>query len=317
MACSRSALLSPFHPIAKTTLFNALPDPHTFLGAHKQLSMYTACWLMMWPLWINLATHRQCGRPYPHPQDWKIFLVDLYVEMGLVFLILSLPLVLTLHKKSSGSQKHNNRQKHQKTGHEKKDDEEKNAEEVPVQVDKFSVNTSGLSPTNVFWQGKLLITKQALIDNNYSVVSSVYTEVIWELFNGNFMLELLTTDWAIVPCSDTDLYSALGCDALVATCFPDSIYVSLNYPMANKGLGAFHWQDRIEYVEAFCFLLSLWGRKTVDRLRAMSPVVATLSKADVLQVEQLAYHFYCRTFFDNFGCAPCIPCQLPLSPPSS
>ena len=219
--------------------------------------------------------------------------------MGLIFPSSSSSFVLTStsHKKQSGSQKGNNQQKHQKTEH-KEGDKDK---EVPVPDDKFGVEMSDFSPTNVFWQGKLLVPKDALINNKYSVVDSVTTEIIWELFNGNFVLELLATDRVIIPCHNDDLYSVLGHDALVAACFPDSIYISLNYPTVDEGLGAFHWQDQIEYVKAFCSLLSRWDGRTVIQLKAMSPVVATSSKAYVLQVEQLAYCFYCQMFFDCFS----------------
>ena len=47
--------------------------------------MYTACWLLMRPQWINLATHRKPGQPYPEPQDWKDFLSNLYAKIGLPF----------------------------------------------------------------------------------------------------------------------------------------------------------------------------------------------------------------------------------------
>ena len=46
-------------------------------------------------------------------------------------------------------------------------------------------------------------------------------------------------------------------------------------------------------------------------LASLPAVVATSLEQYVREVERLAYGFYCQMFFDYFGRAPCVPCQLP------
>jgi hypothetical protein len=287
------------HPNRELLRGYALPDPHAFLGTTQRLDMYCACWLMIRPLWINLATHRRPGSAYPQPQDWKTFLTDLYLQMGLILPSSSHGAVSTSHKKSSTSGKRKdqqgqqNRSKRQKTGDDSEHEGVENAM-FNVDISKFS------SPSDVFWRDEMLITKDSLTSNRYSIVSSVAREIVWELFNTNFALELLATDRVIFPRNNT-LYSALERDALVAECFPDCVLVGLDYPLADKGLGAFFWRDRIEYVEAFRSLLSTWQGPAAGQLGRMSALVANSSELHVLEVERLAYRFYCQTFFDYFG----------------
>ena len=69
------------HPDRTLLRGYALLDPHAFLRSTSRLHIYTACWLMIRPLWINLAINRQADQngdcsPYPEPQDWKGFLFE-------------------------------------------------------------------------------------------------------------------------------------------------------------------------------------------------------------------------------------------------
>jgi len=64
----------------------ALPDLHLFLRSGRS-ALYMICWLMIKPLWLNMATSHngedeKCS-PYPEPQDWRAFLTDLWGKMGL------------------------------------------------------------------------------------------------------------------------------------------------------------------------------------------------------------------------------------------
>jgi hypothetical protein len=164
---------------------------------------------------------------------------------------------------------------------------------------------------DVFWRDELLFTRASLVSNKFSVVSSISREIVWELFNTNFALELLATDRVIHPREENDLHSALGRDALVADCIPDKVMIRLGFPTEDKGLGALHWRERIECLEAFRVLLSSWTGNEATQLKVMAAVAESSSEEYVAQVERLAYRFYCQTFFDYFGRAPCVPCQLP------
>jgi hypothetical protein len=296
------------HP--NKTLFRgyALPDPHLFLMSGRS-AMYTICWLTIKPLWLNLATNRvgeggKCS-PYPEPQDWRAFLADLCGKMGLEVVSSGSQSRKNASESKEAQEARHGREKRRKT----KDDTNR--------VDKFELDTSlYTSPSDIFWRGKLLLTKDALRNNQFTVRNSVSKEIIWELFNQNFALELLALDRVIFPRDSMTDEEAMEGDAKVSACFPDGILVGMAFPTVDQGLGALRWRDRIEYVEAFRLLLSTWKGEMVSegvalQLGGLALVESTATEQRVEALEMVAYAFYCQTFFDHFGRAPCIPCRLP------
>ena len=267
------------------------------------------CWLTIKPLWLNMATNHvgkdgKCSL-YPEPQDWRAFLTDLCGKMGLQVGSSGSQSCKDTSKSKEAEEACHGREKWRRT----KDDTKR--------VDKFKLNTLlYTSPSDTFWQGKLLLTKDALKNNQFTVRSSVAKEIIWELFNQNFALELLALDWVIFPRGNMTDEEGMERDAKVSACFPDGIPVGMGYSMVDQGLGALRWRDRVEYVEAFRSLLSTWKGETVSedvalRLGGLPLVVSTVTEQHVEALEMVAYAFYCQTFFDHFGRAPCVPCQLP------
>jgi hypothetical protein len=177
---------------------------------------------------------------------------------------------------------------------------------------KFQIDTSDLTvPSDVFWRGQVLFSKDALRNNELTIDDKVSREIVWELFNNNFALELLATDRVRFPRHNLSEDEGMDRDARVAACFPEGILVGMDYPMLDRGLGAAHWQDRYEYVEAFRLLLSTWGGGIAMTLEEMLPLMRTSSEREVENVERVAYPFYCQKFFDFFGRAPCVPPRLP------
>lgn len=259
--------------------------------------MYTASWLLIRAMWIHSATNRHNNErncaPYPEPQDWKNYLADLFGKMGIR---LDSPEVNS-SKIPDGIKKRNKKRK---------------VELIEGADVKFQISTSDLtSPSDVFWRGRLLFSKDMLRNNQLTINEQISREVIWELFNNNFALELLATDRVRIPRDKMSEDDAMDRDARVAACFPEGIFVSMDYPTVDKGLGAADWRERCEYVEAFRVLLSLWGGRTALALEEMFPIMPTSSEKEVEDVEKMAYPFYCQMFFDCFGRAPCIPARLP------
>jgi len=297
------------HPNRTLLRGYALPDPHAFLRSTSRLDIYTACWLMIRPLWINLAINRQADQngdcsPYPEPQDWKAFLFDLFGKMG-----------LSLPSSSSSGDGPTSSQFVASSGASRGRRERAKRRRIQDENDrfgKFKLDTSEFTaPADVYWRGKLLFSKDALRSSNFRLELKVAKEIIWELFNGNFALELLATDRVVFPRDKMEEYGALERDTNVAACFPDGVLVGMEYPKVDRGLGALHWQDRLEYVEALRSLLSTWGGAQAAQLGKTPALSITSLGQQVEQVERLAYPFYCQTFFDYFGRAPCVPCQLP------
>ena len=140
------------------------------------------------------------------------------------------------------------------------------------------------------------------------MANNVWKEVVWDLFEHNFRLELLALDGCIFPrdlLADEDVASR---DDMVLAVFPGNTVLSNTYPTKDEGLAAKDWQARRKYVEAFRLLLSYWPGQEAEILQKMSPGVTERS---VIEVEKVAYPFYCRTFFRYLGRAPCTPHRLP------
>lgn len=292
------------------TLFRgyALPDPHLFLKSGRS-ALYIMCWLTIKPLWLNMATSREsedgkCS-PYPEPQDWRAFLTDIWGKMGLEVGGSSSQQHKDPSESKEAEQSRHSREKRRKT----KGDTHR--------VDKFKVDTSlYTSPSDIFWRGRLLFTKDDLRSNHFSMRSSVAKEVIWELFNQNFALEVLALDRVIIPRVNLSYEEGMKRDTEVYACFPEGILVGMEYPGVDEGLGALCWQNRLEYVEAFRSLLSTWEGDMVSeevalQLGRLPLVMATATEQHVEALEMVAYPFYCQTFFDHFGRAPCVPGRLP------
>ena len=282
------------HPDRTLLRGYALPDPHAFMNTGSRLGTYIVSWLMIKPLWLNLATNRttvegHCS-PYPEPQDWRDFLTDLHGNMGL-------GLAPSRSKESSAPEGVQDRDKRRKYEHNN------------ARLNKFNIDTSKFTtPPDIFWRGKILLTR-AEVKEKYSINETIAKEVIWELINHNFALELLALDRVLF--NNLSEYDRQERDANVARCFPDSILVGLDYPTVDRGLGALRWQDRMEYVEAFRSLLSTWKGDAADELGRLGPLMHPASQHQVEAVERRAYVLYCQTFFDWFARAPTVPCRLP------
>lgn len=151
---------------------------------------------------------------------------------------------------------------------------------------------------------------------DFSLALPFIRNIVWHLIEQNFRLELLALDRCLFP------RHALGNqdrDIFVAEAVPDGVFV-LRRPQRNDdGLGAVQWQDRMVYVERLRLILVTWPNapaalKTMTAgVFDVSGAFSTTSEARVTAVEQVAYPFYCRTFFRFFGRAATVPCPFPTA----
>ena len=163
----------------------------------------------------------------------------------------------------------------------------------------------------VHWNGKLVLSAEK-IQKSFIFPALVGAQIIWELFENNFRLELLALDRCVRPRAGN---VAEQWDEEVRRIFPRSAWMVLTVPTWDEGLGAAQAADRVAYVERFRKLLASWPEGTA--LQELSAQVDEGSsdvykETAVLRVEAVAYPFYCRTFFKYFSRAPSVPYQLPL-----
>lgn len=164
----------------------------------------------------------------------------------------------------------------------------------------------------------MLCVSDSVVLEDVSISDSILREVIWDLFKHNFRLELLALDRSIYLRTRLSEAEGLSRDEMVAACLPYGTLVSLDWPSRGKGLGARATEERVRYVEAFKLLLMIWPGSKATELKTLPPIprpyAANIPRHEQLvwRVERVAYPFYCQTFFDYFGRAPCVPHQLPI-----
>jgi len=169
------------------------------------------------------------------------------------------------------------------------------------------------SPGDVFWQGVVVIKAAEVKAGSFGFTIPIARQIMWDIFENNFRLELLTLDRAIVPRS-SDGYRALERDGMVMRVMPTGAFMTNRMPYGDMGLGARSWQNRARFVEAFRELLSSWPGEAAQQLKRMSAGVWVSdgvgfqgTEWNVLAVERIALPFYCQMFFNYFGRAATIP----------
>ncbi|KDR74565.1 hypothetical protein GALMADRAFT_141585 [Galerina marginata CBS 339.88] len=266
-------------------------DPFVFANEklwEERMKVFLIGWLAIRAVWIYRTTSRLSKRDQiPEPQQWKNYL------MYCVGPRLGFP----------AEQK--NPTKRIKT---------------PAELlDLFRLDLSNISgPVRLVWKRGVIATLQDVQNGNARISLQMTKEIIWDLYDLNFRLEMLALDRCVVPHEGLSEYAALERDLMVAACFYGMSFVRVDIPSTDEGLGAPAWEDRMEYVEAFRLLLCTWPGSPSGRLRSMSAITRTSSSSfsstshQVSAVKGIAYPFYCQTFFEYFGRAPSVPHQLPL-----
>lgn len=270
------------------------PDP-TFLAKDSNMSYSTKVYLLGWlalrPGWLARLADATVSPPsYPNPQQWKD-VIKIDVGRALNF----------AQRLKSTEDSSNKRQK----------------KEANVK-DALGIDWSALrSSVDIFWKGHLLCSSGSTNVDRLFISTTVLKEVIWDLMEHNFRFELLALDRSIFPRARLSEHAATARDEMVAACLPNQTFVSLDWPVHDEGLGARKWEDRMEFVEAFRILLVTWPGSAAQMLQGMTAIqrhsgsAFTGQERLVEQVEQVAYPFYCQTFFNYFARAPSVPHNRP------
>lgn len=301
------------------TLFKgyALPDPAIFTSPdakQDRIQKNFIAWLLIRPAWITYTTSRQSKAESAMPQaaNWKAFLAKLSKRFGFdgQSAVQSAPSSNVRSRGFAGSHGAPPRggqpapkvRKIQRSG---------NVTQYDID-DTFSQNLKS-ALVDVSWEGDIVKPRDAVERGCLELPPVILREVMWELYEQNFRLELLALERCIVSGVDMSLESRTAREDMVSNVFPDGRIVMYRLPTRDEGLGAQAWTARVRYVEAFRLLLELWPGSPSSALR---PLVepgqdGEASEALVRTVEGALYKFYCQTFFQYFGRAATIPCPRP------
>lgn len=249
----------------------------------------------------------------PQGQDWKSYLVHISRSLGLEDMS---DLASTSSKKSRGS----------KIGFAGSWGVMTRSGQPAAKVQKTrsrAIGTDGMDKLfdvnltatviDVHWNGGMVKTSDNLRQGQLELPPHILMQVAWDLYEQNFRLELLALDRSIFLRSKMTVDQEAARDILITDIFPDGLFILYQLPSKDEGLGARDWKSRIVYVEAFRRLLMDWpASPDTDDIALLAEVkLAYDGEKRVRAVECAIFQFYCQTFFDYFGRAPCLPHHLP------
>jgi len=137
---------------------------------------------------------------------------------------------------------------------------------------------------------------------------NVLREILWELYEVNFIHELQSLDRR--ACQNLDLLNdnqlferQIG----ISQCFHTSSFRHVPIPSKNLGLADDDFDERFRFITGLYYIMKSWkGDKPAmltDDLSDMSPNTAR-------EVEKVVAKYYCQQFFNYFGRAAQVPHRL-------
>jgi len=324
-----------------------LPDPGYFVRGYREtpdrVNKLLLVWLYLRSGWMaRISTpnytvepgkdNEEPKRKTPSPQQWKDFLMKVGRGMGLDFNAdsnsasashvassahsSSTPRAGSFSQSHSASRGGMSRNAGSQSRHmhpPKKSKPRKKSQAEFEDEFRFSIDLQNW-PMDLYWDGDIVRSKDTSL--SIPLPLSTLRLIVWDLVENNWRAELLILDRCLVPRTTMTSAEQTERDNQVAGVFSGGDLIVWRMPMHDRGLGAEHWQHRAVYVEAFCELLSAWPGEEARRLAEMSAGTAVsdhLTAQNVLDMETVAYPFYCHMFFQYFGRAATIPCAMPRS----
>jgi hypothetical protein len=169
-------------------------------------------------------------------------------------------------------------------------------------------------PETLLWQGRRLVARD--IEN--CVDSHTLSEIIWELYEINFRLELLALDRAVNPAAwvvpaGGDFTSLVRWQQ-VCSVFPDSRVIVDGVPTTNAGFSAEILEHRLPSLRALQALLTTWPKSDQGPYyMAMGLSLGEDTSPGVASTVELALaSCYCQAYFSYFGRAALTPRGVPI-----
>ncbi|PPQ88337.1 hypothetical protein CVT26_009146, partial [Gymnopilus dilepis] len=186
----------------------AFLDPYVLLAKSGRVDIYFAAWLLFRSTCISrtldpgsqlhtATTRREV--PKPSPQEWRDFLFDLGFAYGL---------------------------KEQTFGRPAK--KPRTAESFREHFD--FVMPENCAPVDIYWRGQVVIPVSAIHTGSISLSDDIRREIVWDLYEHNFRLELLALDCVIFPRELMAAEDVSLRDDMVLACFPGHTIINATYP---------------------------------------------------------------------------------------
>ena len=266
---------------------------------------FTLAWLISRSQWLQSFTSLDNSpMPAPHTQHWRDFLYRFSKEMNLVD-------AARAEHSSTSKTLANGSRKPEKSKQKHSSSRGESAKKVQTTVFGPRVKV-GERPHSIFW-----CDISVMEGNADSLTPAISAEIIWNLFEQNFRLEIRMVDQQVLPVDWASEELAGVRDELIRRIFPeeDDGYIVGRLPENNVGLVAENWRDRGRSVDALRMLISGWPGPDAQALASISIFdgcgKVTMTRAQFEHAEEMAVGLYCQTFFDYFGHAPSTPHRIP------
>jgi hypothetical protein len=138
---------------------------------------------------------------------------------------------------------------------------------------------------------------------------NVLREILWELYEVNFIYELQSLDRR--ACSNLDLSSATQLferQIEISKCFHTSSYRQVSIPTENLGLAEDDFDKRFRFITGLVFVTKLWNGDKPAMLVDLDNLQVTPDGA--MELEKIVTKYYCQQFFNYFGRAAQVPHRL-------
>lgn len=137
---------------------------------------------------------------------------------------------------------------------------------------------------------------------------NVVREILWELYELNFIHELQSLDRR--ACQNLDLTDAAQLfdrQTEISQCFHTSSFRHVSIPSENFGLADDVFDNRFRFVTGLYFVTKSWkGDKPV----MLTGDISDLTPISAAELEKVLARYYCQQFYNYFGRAAQIPHRL-------
>ena len=153
----------------------------------------------------------------------------------------------------------------------------------------------------IVWQGKEYPSGVLPPEN-------VVREILWELYELNFIYELQSLDRR--ACDNLNTLNATQLferQIDISQCFHTSSYRHVPIPSENLGLADDDFDKRFRFVTGLYFVMKSWKG---DKPAMLVDDLSDLSPTDAMELEKVVAKYCCQQFFNYFGRAAQIPHRL-------
>jgi hypothetical protein len=273
------------------------PEPSLILNANpNRQAIYLKNWLLSRPAWIWRAQRRQVSTPPISPQMWR--------ECLWWGLATDKPLVNSTHPRFPELKRmaaafnctlENN---------------------GSLAVPAWQLDTTPPTTRNsgqLEWRGQIITMKE-----NGMPGDEVVREIIWELYELSFRVELLALDSLLMSKSMDSEGLAARQDRIGRLFYYSGNQNNFNllnieFPPDNCGLSSWNIRGRKNSILILANLMIGWSRPSMPT--KISQLARTteqrdLSNEEMVELEKEVAAFYCQTFYDLRGRAPITPHRL-------